>query len=180
MLRDVFFEPFIREWHSPTNVAEELVRDLAAGDAGAADIARAAAKVADEIAQKDGRLAGRQQEQPDLLKRLTAEHLPQARKRVLDAAYFAWLEHPEADPHDRILNALLEESTDEMILRFKRTLAVGNLEQRQRLLTAASALAHVDRPAALEFLRHLRQRAQRRAEADLMRRADESIHALAQ
>lgn len=180
ILRSWFFEPFVREWHSPTDVAGQLVNDLAGGAAGAEDITRAVEKVAEDMARKDKRVAGQEEEKPELLKRLMREQLPQARKRVLDACYFAWLEHPEADPHDRILKALLEESADDTILRFKRTLAVGNLEQRERLLVATAALARVDRQATLEFLGILKARAQRRGEAELTRRAEELMHALPQ
>jgi hypothetical protein len=178
LLRNVFFERFVREWRSSSNVADDLVRDLAAGTAGADDIRRAIERTAEAMARRDKRFADGNKEDPELVKRLAQQLVPQARTRVVDACYFAWLDQPNAGPDNRILKGLLDGFAKETIFRFQRTLAVGNLQQRERLPTAAAALAKVDSRAALDFLDTVRRRAQRRGEDDLRQKADDVIHNL--
>lgn len=162
LLRDVFFERYVREKYPPlTGQVERLARDLAIGRAGADDV-RA---MADKLAVQPAR----------------GVHDPQAaRQAALDqlvsSLYGTWVSDPAIDQKNLLRICLLSDFSGTTIQRVRITLAVGNAFQRRRAVEFLTAPpAHVDSSEVMGLLRYAAQRAERRGESDLAALANAAL-----
>jgi hypothetical protein len=167
-LRSVFFERFVYDKHPKLEEPlATLAQDLAAGRAGTAQI--------DDAIKEEAKRKAR----PSRVPGDPSEPLPPevARMMVLDVLYGAWLaDSPEepSDPLGKLARELMTSYSSDTLALVKRTLTVGNPEQRLRaveLLALSVGSSERTRQEAAELAEYACARATRRHEPELAQQA---------
>jgi hypothetical protein len=173
-LRPVLFESYIREKYPAADVSViQLARAIIAGQAGDREVLALIDDFAEQLASQEqakgaGPLKGSKKERIE-------RNRPKATAEVASTLYGYWMQHGEDDPGDALLRSLLRTARPETLYCLKRTLAVGDAEQRSRAVHAASVAAAIDPGEVRGLLEYARDRAARRGEASLAEQAQEVL-----
>jgi hypothetical protein len=146
VLRGRFFEPFVREKYPPLEG-----RPL---------------EVARSLAGKEGDPQQRTKWENELLET----------SRGPDAVYGGLIESQDLDREHRLARWLLGRGRQDLLGRLRRTLTVGNEEQRAGALALLEQFADEEgQQEAVDLVRRARERARRRGEAALVEKADGAL-----
>lgn len=125
--------------------------------------------------------------QGERARELAGEKIPRGRRLELvesltesptafEATYGAAIRDADIDPQGRLMAALMEELPDRVLARLRKTLLVGNADQRRRALGYLGRIVPQNRRnEAAELVRAARTRAARRGESELVEEADAAL-----